>query len=52
MASDSRAPARYKNAICASMGLLILFVTSFFVCEDYFNAKITQLIDGATLLKE
>jgi hypothetical protein len=42
----------YKNAICASVGLLIVFTTSIFVAKDYFGLKIATLIEEATLLKE
>jgi hypothetical protein len=42
----------YKNAICVSVGLLIIFTTSIFVAKDFFGNQIRDLIDDSTLLKE
>jgi len=42
----------YKNLLCASVGLLIVFVTSIFVAKDFFGKNIESLVDEATLLKE
>lgn len=42
----------YKNAICVSVGLLIIFTTSIFVAKDFFGNQIKDLIDESTLLKE
>jgi hypothetical protein len=42
----------YKNAICASVGLLIVFTTSIFVAKDFFGDRIADLIDQASILKE
>lgn len=42
----------YKNAICVSVGLLIIFTTSIFVAKDFFGNQIKDLIDDSTLLKE
>lgn len=42
----------YKNAICASVGLLIVFTTSIFVAKDFFGDRIANLIDQASILKE
>jgi hypothetical protein len=42
----------FKNMICISVGLLIIFTTSIFVAKDFYGLKIKELIDEATLLKE
>lgn len=42
----------YKNAICVSVGLLIIFTTSIFVAKDFFGNQIKDLIDDSTLLKD
>lgn len=42
----------YKNLICASLALLIIFVTVIFVAKDFFDQTIEALVDDRTLLKE
>jgi hypothetical protein len=42
----------FKNMMCGSIGLLVIFVTSIFVIDDYFSERIQKAIDEATLLKE
>ena len=42
----------YKNLICASVALLLLFFTSIFVIKAIFQKEIDHLIDQATILTE
>lgn len=42
----------HGNMICASVGFLIVFVTSIFVAKNYYENKINDLIEEVTLLKE
>lgn len=42
----------YRNLICASIALLLLFSTAIFVLTSLYQKQIDQLIDDATLLKE
>ena len=42
----------YKNIVCASIGLLVLFTTSIFVAKGSLQTTINSLIDSATILKE
>lgn len=49
---DKTLASIYKNLVCGSIGLLLLFVTSIFVIKGIFQAQIDTLIDQATILKE
>lgn len=42
----------FKNMICVSVGLLIIFTTAIFVAKDYFGLKVKTLVEDASLLKE
>jgi hypothetical protein len=49
---DKQKATVYKNLICGSIGLLLLFFTSIFVIKGIFQNDIDSLIDSATILKE
>lgn len=42
----------FKNMICVSVGLLIIFTTAIFVAKDYFGLKVKTMIEDTSLLKE
>ena len=50
--NKTKLAAIYKNLICASIGLLLLFFISIFVIKAVFQEHIDTLIDQTTLLKE
>lgn len=50
--SNKQSLALYRNLICVSIALLLLFTTSVFVIKSVEQESIDSLIDDATILKE